>query len=228
MYIKLTRLDNTPIWINASFVVTVEPRKGGGSIVVPIGDGLDYDVKEPVESVLALLGDAPAPAVVPVPPPPGLAPKTLGVAPETAPTPAPATPAPTETADPKSAAPAPVKKTARSRAKAKAAEPEAAGADAAAGASPDATATDGAAAADGATTDAAPAKKPRATRKAKKPPLELSEDEVARLRKLAPGSVRKLQNTLVSQFRTVDTDATLEALAAHGILEIDRDHIIWK
>ena len=54
MYIKLTRLDNTPIWINASFVVTIEPRKGGGSVVVPIGDGLDYDVKETPEAVLSL------------------------------------------------------------------------------------------------------------------------------------------------------------------------------
>lgn len=200
MYIKLTRLDSTPIWINASFIVTVEPRKGGGSIVVPIGDGLDYDVKEPVESVLALLGDAPAPAVVPVPPPPGLAPKTLGVAPEAVPDSA--TPAPDA---PDTATAAPAKKTVRTRVKTKAEEPEDAAAD-----------------------DAKPAKKPRAPRKAKKPTLELSEDEVARLRKLAPGSVRKLQNTLVSQFRTANPDETVAALAAHGILETDRDHIIWK
>ena len=46
-FVRLTRLDGSPIWLNASFVVTVEPRKGGGSVVVPIGDGLDYDVKEP-------------------------------------------------------------------------------------------------------------------------------------------------------------------------------------
>lgn len=62
MFIKLTRLDHSAIWINASFVVTVEPRKGGGSVVVPIGDGLDYDVMESPEAVLALLADAPAPA----------------------------------------------------------------------------------------------------------------------------------------------------------------------
>ena len=59
MFIKLTRLDNSPIWLNASFVVTVEPRKGGGAIVVPIGDGLDYDVREPAEVVLSLLAGAP-------------------------------------------------------------------------------------------------------------------------------------------------------------------------
>jgi len=67
MFIKLTKLDNSPIWLNASFVVTVEPRKGGGSIVVPIGDGLDYEVREKAEVVLGLLEKAPVPAVVPVP-----------------------------------------------------------------------------------------------------------------------------------------------------------------
>lgn len=212
MYVKLTRLDNTPIWINASFIVTVEPRKAGGSVVVPIGDGLDYDVKESVENVLALLGDAPAAAVVPVPPPPGLAPTRADALPSSEPRPDAA--APSE--DP---APMPVKKATRTRAKAKASVAETAETAAAA----KATETSGATA-----TDAAPAKKPRATRKAKKPPLELSEDEIARLRKLAPGSVRKLQNTLASQFKTVDPDTTLAALEAHEVLAIDRDHIVWK
>ena len=67
MFIRLTRLDNTPIWLNASFIVTIEPRRGGGSIVVPIGDGLDYEVREKADEVLGLLNDAPVPAVVPVP-----------------------------------------------------------------------------------------------------------------------------------------------------------------
>lgn len=204
MFIKLTRLDNTPIWINASFVVTVEPRKAGGSVVVPIGDGLDYDVKETPEAVLALLGDAPAPAVVPVPPPPGLAPKTLGVEAAAEPTPN-AEPV----ADP---APAPAKKTTRTRAKAKASAP---------------AAETEAATAEAASDDKPPAKKPRA-RRTKKPALPLTEDEVARLKKLAPGTVRKLQNTLVAQFRAVEPEAAIVALEAHEILTIDRDHIVWK
>ena len=196
MFIKLTRLDNTPIWINASFVVTVEPRKAGGSVVVPIGDGLDYDVKEMPEAVLALLGDAPAPAVVPVPPPPGLAPKTLGVEAEAEPTP---------NAEPVAeAASAPAK----AKASAPAAETEAVTAEAA-------------------SDDKPPAKKPRA-RRTKKPALPLTEDEVARLKKLAPGTVRKLQNTLVAQFRAVEPEAAIVALEAHEILTIDRDHIVWK
>ena len=72
MFIRLTRTDGLPIWLNASFIVTVEPTRSGGSVVVPIGDGLDYDVKESPESVLALLNEAPPARVVPVPPPKAL------------------------------------------------------------------------------------------------------------------------------------------------------------
>ena len=68
MYIKLTRFDNRPVWLNAAFVVTVEPRRdGNGAVVVPIGDGLDYDVRESPEDVLRMLEGCPAPQVVPVP-----------------------------------------------------------------------------------------------------------------------------------------------------------------
>lgn len=221
MFIRLTRLDSTPIWINASFVVTVEPRKGGGSVVVPIGDGLDYDVKETPESVLALLGDAPAPAVVPVPAPPMLAPTApADVSPEPEPSRPDAPPAEMGTAH--------VRKPTRSRAKAKLA----------------ATAAE---TADGEADDNKPAaKKTRAPRKAKRstqdfalsqepaptqestPSLDLSEDQVARLKRMAPGSVRKLQNTLATQFAVADAEGVVAALEAHGILSIDRDHIIWK
>lgn len=82
MFIRLTRTDGLPIWINASFVVTVEPTRSGGSIVVPIGDGLDYDVREAPESVLALLNEAPPARVVPVPPPKALTKTPDDVSPE--------------------------------------------------------------------------------------------------------------------------------------------------
>ena len=82
MYIKLTRMNGRPIWLNASFVVTVEPTPIGGAIVVPIGDGLDYEVRETPETVLALLSGAPVPTVVPVPPPRALAPQPEDVSPE--------------------------------------------------------------------------------------------------------------------------------------------------
>lgn len=83
MFIQLTRADGLPIWINASFVVTVEPARTGGSIVVPIGDGLDYDVKEAPETVLALLKEAPPAKVVPVPPPKALTKTPDDVSPDT-------------------------------------------------------------------------------------------------------------------------------------------------
>ena len=235
MFIKLTRLDNTPIWINASFVVTVEPRKGGGAIVVPIGDGLDYDVREMPEAVLGLLGDAPAPAVVPVPAPPGLAPKGLGLDAKPAASAdvtdtADAAKETTATASAAPAAPGP-KKTTRSRAKAKAAV--AAGSTAGSATPSDRATAATAEEAETAADDKSAAKKPRSTRKAKKveeslPVLPLSEDELARLRKLAPGSVRKLQNTLAAQFRTLDTEAAVAALEANEILSLDRERVIWK
>ena len=82
MFIQLTRADGTHVWLNASFVVTVEPSRGGGSIVVPIGDGLDYEVLETPEAVLAVLDGAPPAKVVPVPPPKTLAPRPDDVSPE--------------------------------------------------------------------------------------------------------------------------------------------------
>ena len=89
MYIKLTRFDNRPVWLNAAFVVTVEPRREGtGSVVVPIGDGFDYDVRESPEEVLRMLEGCPAPQVVPVPVSDGLTKTPEDVSPEPEPKPA--------------------------------------------------------------------------------------------------------------------------------------------
>lgn len=82
MFIRLTKTDGQPIWLNASFIVTVEPARSGGALVVPIGDGFDYEVKETPETVLAMLEGAPAPEVVPVPPPKILAPQPEDVSPD--------------------------------------------------------------------------------------------------------------------------------------------------
>ena len=98
-FIRLMRFDNKPVWLNAGFVVTVEPRRDGvGSVVVPIGDGLDYDVRESPEEVLKMLADEPAPAVVPVPVSDGLAPPPKDVSPE---------PEPSREQSPREEAPAP-------------------------------------------------------------------------------------------------------------------------
>lgn len=181
MYIKLTRFDNRPVWINAGFVVTVEPRRdGSGAVVVPIGDGLDYDVRESPEEVLRMLEGCPAPQVIPVPVSDSL------------------------TKTPADVSPSPERKP------------------------PEPVAEEGPVA-------EKPAKKPRAKKPAaakkpkpaKKPTLELSDDEVARLGKLAPKSVAKLKNTLSTQFRVADVSETVAALEAKGVIKLDGNHVNW-
>ena len=191
MYIKLTRFDNRPVWLNAAFVVTVEPRRdGSGSVVVPIGDGLDYDVRESPEEVLRLLEGCPAPQVVPVP-----------VSDCLTKTPADVSPEPERKED---AVAAPAREDADSAVvEAPAAKPA---------------------------KKPARAKKPAAPKKAKpakKPVLELSDEEVARLGKLAPKSIAKLKNTLSTQFRVSDVSETVAALEAKGVIKIDGNHVSW-
>ena len=81
---------------------------------------------------------------------------------------------------------------------------------------------------------AKPAKK-RAARKPpvkktkiKKPELALTESDVERLKKMAPGSVKKLANTLTPQFKVEDADGAIKALAGKGVLSLERDHVIWN
>lgn len=241
MFVKLTRLDSSPIWINASFVVTVEPRKGGGSIVVPIGDGLDYDVRETPEAVLAALAGAPAPAVVPVPAPKGLAPSQGDVSPDdfSSVDSLPAKPAPHERktarkppAEDKGKAAVTANSPENSPAPQPAAKPDPA--DVFAGVVPPPAAEKPAAHPRARKPRAATARKaadpaaPVAEAVAKTTPLDLGEDDLARLRKLAPSSVRKLQNTLLSQFHVADSTVTITALEERGVLTLDRDHVIWK
>lgn len=189
MFITLTKPDGTPIWINAAFVVTIEPRKGGGAIVVPIGDGLDYEVRESPEAVLKALADGPSAAIVPVPVSDALAPTPADVSPE-----------------PEPASVAEGEKPARrsSRAKSKALEPPAKSASA--------------------------AEKPAARRKAPSRPAltELDDEGEARLRRMAPGSVKKLQNTLVKQFGVVDAEKVVKSLEERGMLEVSGSRVVWR
>ena len=215
MFIKLTRFDNRPVWLNASFIVTVEPRRdGNGAVVVPIGDGLDYDVRETPAEVLRLLDGAPEPKVVPVPVSDCLTKTPVDVSPEPEkkdppppPPPAPAAPAAAEEGVPQveESGKKPRKRTTRKTAK------------------------------------PAAEKKPRATKKADEPPaeaskpavpaaparLELSDDQVARLRKMAPKSLAKIKNTLATQFHVGDVGGTVAALAEKGHYKIDGNHIEW-
>ncbi|MBQ0032343.1 MAG: hypothetical protein KBT68_06040, partial [bacterium] len=77
----------------------------------------------------------------------------------------------------------------------------------------------------------AKAKKPAAAKKAKpakkQPVLELSDEEVTRLGKLAPKSIAKLKNTLSTQFRVADVSATVAALEAKGVIKLDGNHVSW-
>ena len=189
MYIKLTRLDNRPVWLNAAFVVTVEPRRdGNGAVVVPIGDGLDYDVRESPEEVLRMLEGCPAPQVVPVPVSDCLTKTPADVSPEPE-----RKPVETTKDEEKPAAPAekPAEKPAKKPARAK--KPAA----------------------------------PKKAKPAKKPVLELSDEEVTRLGKLAPKSIAKLKNTLSTQFRVTDISETVAALEAKGVIKIDGNHVNW-
>ena len=60
-----------------------------------------------------------------------------------------------------------------------------------------------------------------------KPEIELLEDEIARLRKMAPRTVKKLQNTILTQFKGVNSEAAVTSLAARGIITIDGTRVNW-
>ena len=229
MFIKLTKLDGTPIWINAVYVVTVEPRKGGGSVVVPVGDGLDYDVLESPEKVLAILGDMPAPPMVPIPSSDALTKTPADVSPEPESNRQLVAEARQDAAaqrpEPKPAAggiESPV-----GMAGTLVAPETGAATEAVTGTEP----ADGSAAAEEKprkrVRKTTAAKKPRAPRKAKKPALPIPEAQVERLRKMAPGSVKKLRNTLQTQFKVEDAEGAVAALEENGVLKLDRDHVIW-
>ena len=216
MFIKLTRFDNRSVWLNASFIVTVEPRRdGNGAVVVPIGDGLDYDVRETPAEVLRMLEGAPEPKVIPVPVSDCLTKTPADVSPE----PEKKDPPPSAPAAPAASAEESVPqveesgKKPRKRMTRKATKPAA-------------------------------EKKPRAAKKAEEPvaktpkaeepvppaapfKLELSDDQIVRLRKMAPKSVAKIKNTLATQFHVGDVVGTVAALAEKGLYKIDGNHIDW-
>ena len=216
MFIKLQKTDGRPIWINAAFIVTVEPRKEGGSIVVPVGDGLDYDVKESAETVLSLLDGAPAPAILPVPCTDALIKAPVA----SADVPAPAK-AGDENADAKPES-APAQKAGAKSAKRKTA------------ATPRKRATGRKQQSEG---KGPKQEQPAATKsaiaqgEAAISPVSggaFGASEIDRLRKLAPRSVKKLRNTLTAQFKVNDVDGAIRTLESNGVLAVNRDHVDWK
>ena len=54
MFIKLTKTDGTPVWMNPEFIVRFEPWKKGSAVAVA-GDG-DFEVMEDTRIILAMAG----------------------------------------------------------------------------------------------------------------------------------------------------------------------------
>ena len=242
MFIKLTRLDNSPIWLNAAFIVTVEPRKGGGTIVVPIGDGLDYEVRETAEAVLGMLGDAPTPAVVPVPVPKGLTKTPDDVSPDRGmPDLLPERPVPAKPVSPvQSESPAPSAAPAASEAaevpKKSANEPAKAESPAVAASAEEPEPAKPAKRTRKTAAKTKTAAKPRKKAAAKKEPapapkpltpLVLDEGQVERLKKMSPRSIRKLANTLMAQFKVGDPFEVIRALEEREFLKTEGDRVLW-
>ena len=230
MFIRLTRIDGQAVWFNSSYIVTVEPRKGSGSLVVPLGDGIDYEVREQAEKIVEAMGGEFAPdnrqrksQPSQMTPPVG----SRGVAdvrveeaadmPEfrisksAAPIPFELRNVPTEVASAGQAK----KPTRRKRTVTKGEVAEG---------DPETASTVGG--------EAAPKRKTArktTARKPKLPPLPLSDEQLIRLQKMAPGSAKKLSNTLKSQFAVDDTDSAIVSLQANGLIVIaDDGHVSWQ
>ena len=58
MFVKLTRTDGTPVWLNPEFIVRIEPWKKGSAVAVA-GDG-DFELMEDPRAILTLAGGTPA------------------------------------------------------------------------------------------------------------------------------------------------------------------------
>ena len=245
MFIKLTRIDGQDVWFNSQYVVTVEPRKGSGALVVPLGDGIDYEVRESPEMIVATLGGdlapgkakrlPPAASVVAKPPPVASADKA---AKPSAAVPAAepelpdfrinsaAAPVPFELRNVPEAAEAdvvptpPEKKTVRrKRTTAKTAVDESLSAAKKKESSAEVP------------SEAAPKKKTvrkATTRKPKLPPMPLTDEQLVRLQKMAPGNAKRLANTLKAQFALEETESVIAALQAHGVITInEQGRISW-
>ena len=246
MFIKLTRIDGQDVWFNSQYVVTVEPRKGSGALVVPLGDGIDYEVRESPEMIVAALGGDLTPGKVKRPPSAAaVETKTPSVAsadkvvqpsadvPEAAPElpdfriNSAATPVPfelrnvPEAAEAAAVPPPPAKKTVRrKRTTAKTATADE---------SPSAAKKKEAPAE--APAEAAPKKKTvrkTTSRKPKLPPLPLTDEQLVRLQKMAPGNAKRLANTLKAQFALEEAEPVIAALQAHGVITVnEQGRISW-
>jgi len=63
MFIKLTKCDGMPVWLNPEFIMRIEAWKTGSAVAVA-GDG-DFEVRETPSAVIALCTPPPPPAEEP-------------------------------------------------------------------------------------------------------------------------------------------------------------------
>lgn len=66
MFIKLTKCDGMPVWLNPEFIMRIEAWKTGSAVAVA-GDG-DFEVREMPSAVIALCTPPPSPPPVEEPP----------------------------------------------------------------------------------------------------------------------------------------------------------------
>lgn len=227
MFIKLTQLNGKAIWFNQAYIVTVEPRKGPGALVVPLGDGLDYEVLESPESILEALGGA-------------LVPIAASKKPVTSEKPADpvkdqALPQPAEEPDfridgglivpvaSKTNPETESKETgSRKKKSATAAKP-------ATNAKAVTKKTAAKETSKKATKESAKTAATKVKKKTALPPMPLTKDQLMRLQKMSPGSLRKLVNTLMSQFAVAETSPVVDALCAREIISVtDQGHVNWN
>jgi len=235
MFVRLTKKDGTPIWLNANFIVTIEAVRNGGSIVVPVGDGLDYEVRESVERVIPMVEDAQdSLPVLPVPSTDALVPSPEP-SPEPEPEKVPEAAAASEEPPPKPDFVAPTDMSEANEAEA--ANAVAAVASIKAAIEPVAEEKP-AKRVRKAKAKPAPAGKPategerklptRRRASARRTPLELSAEQIDKLRAMAPRTVKKILNTLKAQFKVSDAEMTVKALVENGIISVDeRERATW-
>ena len=230
MFIRLTQLNGKPIWFNQNYIVTVEPSKGKGALVVPLGDGLDYEVLESPGSIIEALGGflAPSSQVVSHKPPPKAAAEPVADEPPEEPdflidggliVPVPPPSQSPAKAEKKPEVPQETskKKPAASKRSAKTAAASEKPAKATSEKKPRKTVK-----------KSVSTKSPRAKKKAP-PAIPLTEEQLVRLQKMSPGSMRKLVNTLMSQFAIAETAPVVDALIAREMISVtDQGHIDWK
>ena len=230
MFIKLTQLDGKSIWFNQAYIVTVEPRrKGTGALVVPLGDGLDYEVYESPESIIEVLGGALKPAALPnasasTDKKSALSDKKPDSV-DKVPTSEASSEVPDFRIDGGLIVSAPSKLEPKADTDAKKENDTKKKKTAATKTAKKTKTTAKKTAAKG----TAKTTKPRAKKKPALPPLQLTEDQLMRLQKMSPGSLRKLVNTLMSQFAVAETSPVVDALCAHEIISVtDQGHINWN